>query len=86
MKDASGDFESTRRTVYHEYIHYLLHNREFRIPSWLNEGLAEKFSTIEFNRSKTKLDQVEPYKAAILKQESLIPFLRFFLVSAKSPA
>ena len=72
--------------MYYEYIHFLLHNREFRIPAWPNECLAETFSTIEFNRSKTKLGKFDPYKPAILKQESLIPFPRFSLVSAKSPA
>ena len=83
--DASGDFESIRRTVYHEYTHFLLHNREFQIPAWLNEGLAETFSTIEFTRSKIRLGKVDPYNARILKQEQLIPFSRFFLISAKSP-
>lgn len=53
--DASGDVESIHRTIYHEYTHFLLHNRKFQIPAWLNEGLAETFSTIEFTRSKTRL-------------------------------
>jgi len=33
--------------VYHEYLHYLLENSISSLPLWLNEGLAEFYSTFQ---------------------------------------
>ena len=41
----AGDDRSTR-VVFHEYAHYLIHrNLDAAPPMWLDEGLAEFFST-----------------------------------------
>jgi hypothetical protein len=37
-------FEATR-TIFHEYVHLVLDNSVGRTPLWLNEGLAEYYST-----------------------------------------
>ena len=37
------------RTVAHEYVHRILNRRAPRFPLWLDEGLAEFYSTLELN-------------------------------------
>ena len=36
----------SRRVIYHEYIHYVMHNNVPELPVWLGEGLAEYYSTM----------------------------------------
>jgi hypothetical protein len=36
-----------RRTAVHEYIHLLVKHSEMKLPLWMNEGLAELYSTID---------------------------------------
>lgn len=44
--DASAD-ESSYRVVLHEYVHRVLDSWDVALPLWLNEGLAELYSTAE---------------------------------------
>jgi hypothetical protein len=39
------DLASGGTPVVHEYVHYLLHQRYRHLPLWLDEGLAEVYST-----------------------------------------
>jgi tetratricopeptide (TPR) repeat protein len=41
----SGDREFTSRVIFHEYTHHLVNLNFTRLPLWLNEGLAEFYST-----------------------------------------
>jgi tetratricopeptide (TPR) repeat protein len=38
------------RVIFHEYAHLLVSNTGQRVPVWLNEGLAEYYSTFELQR------------------------------------
>lgn len=38
------------RIMYHEYAHLVIQNSSGRVPVWLNEGLAEVYSTFELSR------------------------------------
>ena len=40
-----GDRENSLRTIFHEYVHVVIDNLSRRMPIWLNEGLAEYYST-----------------------------------------
>ncbi len=44
--DASYTKSTVRHIIHHEYVHFLLKSFGDRLPLWLNEGLAESFSTI----------------------------------------
>ena len=44
--DASYTKGTVRHIIHHEYVHFLLKSFGDRLPLWLNEGLAEAFSTI----------------------------------------
>lgn len=39
-------------TLYHEYLHYLLRvNSSFRYPRWFDEGIAELYSSLEYDEN-----------------------------------
>lgn len=79
------EFAQTRSTVYHEYIHFLISGAGLRLPAWLNEGLAETFSTIDFGGRKTKIGLGEPYNVQTLMRSKPLPLERFFQVVHSSP-
>jgi len=41
-----GDAVETSEPAVHEYVHYVLHQRFPNLPLWLDEGLAEVYSTV----------------------------------------
>jgi tetratricopeptide (TPR) repeat protein len=47
--DAMNFDQDTYATIYHEYVHSLLHINFRGIPSWLDEGLAEFYGFTRFN-------------------------------------
>jgi len=42
----------TRRIAFHEYAHLVLNHSSARLPLWLEEGIAEFYSTLEFRSGK----------------------------------
>jgi len=40
--------DHTHHVVYHEYLHVFTHDNMPNLPTWLDEGLAEYYSTFEF--------------------------------------
>lgn len=43
------------QAVVHEYVHALMHDTFHHLPFWLNEGIADFYSTIEPSRDSVKL-------------------------------
>ena len=48
---ADGDRDSSLRTIFHEYVHVVTDNVSRGMPIWLNEGLAEYYSTFQVDES-----------------------------------
>src|SRR5918997_1423671 len=48
------DRESLYVKLFHESVHLLIDSQTRRIPDWLNEGLAQYYSTFEFNFVENK--------------------------------
>ncbi len=46
---ARPDSAQTARVVLHEFAHYLIHGAAPRVPRWLDEGLADLYSTIQID-------------------------------------
>lgn len=83
---AGPEWEYTRHTVYHEYVHYLTVNGRTYLPPWLSEGLAELLSTIRTRKDgQVEVGQVIPYSIAIFRSQTPIPLKRFFLIHHDSP-
>jgi len=49
------DIEHVERTVFHEYLHQFLHQHFPNIPTWLDEGMAELYSTMTTDGNKVRL-------------------------------
>src|SRR5262249_14864521 len=71
--------------AYHELSHYFLARSLLNRPTWLNEGLAEYFSTAEIHDDEVALGAVAPDRLQVLKTVSLLPLKEFFAVDSNSP-
>ncbi len=71
------DRESTYEAAFHEYTHYLVHKSLPNAPAWLNEGLADFYSTTEIDDSgKVTIGRAEPQNMATLQSRSIPPLRR----------
>ncbi len=72
-------------TIFHEYVHLLLHSRGLHLPTWLNEGLAELFSTFRLNKETVEYGRPKQLYVDILNQSALMPLPRLMAVTEASP-
>ena len=49
-----------RRTIFHEGVHWFLSGTKTRNPVWLDEGLAEVFSTFRAEKDRAAWGQAIP--------------------------
>jgi tetratricopeptide (TPR) repeat protein len=75
------------RFIFHEYFHFVMQNNLEGVPIWLNEGLAEYYSSIDIDDDGLKFILGAPLDSRILtlKEGDLIPFEKLFAVNSKSP-
>lgn len=59
--------------VYHEYLHHVLGNNYPMIPLWLNEGLAEYYSTFQVSGNEARIGLPIPEHVFWLQQNAMIP-------------
>jgi hypothetical protein len=81
-----GDREHLE-TLFHEYTHLLVGNTGLTMPLWLGEGLAEYYSTLEFQRSgrEVQVGGLIADHLARLNDTVLIPLDQFLQLSHDSP-
>jgi tetratricopeptide (TPR) repeat protein len=67
--------EATLEILLHEYTHYVMYRNTRRLPYWLNEGLAEFYSTFRTNYrdGRSVIGRAPPGHAALVAQQPLIP-------------
>jgi hypothetical protein len=72
--------------IFHEYEHFLLHNNLLHLPLWLDEGLAEFYSTFETDGElNVKLGVPVSQHVFYLRSKPLLPFKTLLAVDHKSP-
>src|SRR5215470_16033102 len=71
--------------VYHELTHYFLARGLVARPTWLNEGLAEYFSTAEIRDDEISLGAISMDRLQLLRTNSLLPLKTFFAVDTSTP-
>lgn len=82
----NGDQHGDEKVIiYHEYLHYLMHNNFAALPLWLNEGLAEYYSTFQSDRNEVRIGQPVREHVFWLRQHTFIPLTTLFAVTEKSP-
>lgn len=75
---------STKRTIYHEYVHALFHEISWHPPLWLNEGTAEVFSTFSIRKAVGYLGEAPTEHARLLKQTKLMLMGRLLSIDHRS--
>ena len=80
----SGQHEFTMRVIFHEYTHYIVSRNIKRIPGWLNEGLAEFYSTFAGSDvdGRTIIGRPIDYHVARLTTQPMMPLAKFMSPTA----
>jgi tetratricopeptide (TPR) repeat protein len=69
------------RTIYHEYVHYLLRSNAGGndLPQWLDEGIAQYYETLRFmGDQQVLLGSAPDDYLSLLRHNKLIPLKTFF--------
>ena len=69
----------------HEYTHLILEHSGLKPPPWLNEGMAELYSTLTPVGKKTALGDIIPGRAQTLRTSQWIPLETLTSADHKSP-
>jgi tetratricopeptide (TPR) repeat protein len=79
--------EDPYQTIFHEYVHLLLHNTVRNVPPWFDEGLAEYYRTFDVSDGgrKVLLGKPIPAHLRMLRSEPLLPLQTLVNVDRKSP-
>jgi Flp pilus assembly protein TadD len=80
--DQPGD---ERAIIYHEYLHYVMHNSYATLPLWLHEGMAEYYSTFEVGKDEARIGLPVAAHLRWLRQHTAIPLATLFAVDEHSP-
>jgi tetratricopeptide (TPR) repeat protein len=79
-------FEEGAQVVFHEYTHLLLHNAARFIPLWLDEGLAEYYSTYELDSDGRRANIGKPIaRHVLILRERFVPLADMIRVDHSSP-
>lgn len=79
-----GDRDGWERVVAHEYTHLMVRQAALPLPVWLNEGLAEIYSTFKPVGDKVQVGNLLPEHFQAV-QQGWIPVERVFEVRHDSP-
>jgi tetratricopeptide (TPR) repeat protein len=73
--------------IFHEYEHFVLENNQLHLPPWLDEGLAEFYSSFEMSddNQKFKLGLPLAPQLLFLRDHTILPLKTLLLVDRKSP-
>ncbi len=71
--------------VYHEYEHAVTHASFSNLPLWLDEGLAELYSTFAVDGSDLLVGKPIDAHVRTLREEPFVPLARLFAVDRSSP-
>jgi tetratricopeptide (TPR) repeat protein len=80
-----GYLETALPIVYHEYVHLVLNTTFRSVPLWLNEGLAEFYSTYRFAGGNAATGRPVPRHLQWLANHPAIPLATLFAVTHESP-
>src|SRR5262245_18064786 len=78
-------FDESLPVVFHEYTHLLIRNAVRSVPVWLNEGLAEYYSTFNVTATGTTAEAGRPIVPHVrLLRERYMPIAELIAVDAGS--
>ena len=71
--------------VYHEYVHAFLRSNFTGVPLWLEEGLAELYSTFAVEGGELLVGRAQPDHVRTLRERSFLPLAELFAADQRSP-
>lgn len=73
--------------IFHEYVHALTSDNSRPLPPWLNEGIAEYYSSFEVESGEKKvwLGKAIANHVLYLREQKFLPLQRLFAVDHGSP-
>lgn len=74
------------RVILHEYTHSVLNHSLAPLPQWLEEGLAEFYSTLAIGQTRATAGAPIPSHAAALEREKWLTAAQLAAVDRKSPS
>ncbi len=80
-----SSFHDPAKRIYHEYVHYLVNNNIPGVPLWLNEGLAECYSSFEISGKQAEIGRGIARHVDWLRQSPLIPLPELLAIDVGSP-
>jgi len=85
----TSEFRETNpyAVIFHEYVHALTSDNSRPLPPWLNEGIAEYYSSfeVESDEKKVMLGKAIANHVFYLREQKLLPLQRLFAVDRGSP-
>jgi tetratricopeptide (TPR) repeat protein len=72
-------------TAIHEYVHLVIQHAGVKPPPWLNEGLAEFYSTLRPLGGKIIVGDIIPNRLAALRADNWVPLSVILAVDQNSP-
>ncbi len=82
MREAGTE---TYRVVFHEYVHLVMNHTSARRPAWLEEGIAEFYSTVEASGDRVRIGGIIPAHVATLMREKPLDAATLLGVAHDSP-
>jgi tetratricopeptide (TPR) repeat protein len=81
----SGASKEHYPVAIHEFTHLMIHQSGMELPPWLNEGLAELYSSLEPRGNQILVGQVMPGRVQVLSTGNWIPLATLLSVDHNSP-
>lgn len=72
------------KNIYHQYAHYLLQNQHLDLPLWLEEGVAEYYSTFKVEQEHVVLGTALETRLPLLKPDKLLSFQELSTINQDS--
>jgi Flp pilus assembly protein TadD len=69
----------------HEYVHLLVRHSDLKLPPWLNEGMAELYSTLKPMGDKVLVGELIPGRMRALLDQKWVPLSTILAVDHNSP-
>jgi len=77
--------ELAEQVAVHEYTHLITEHAGLRYPPWLNEGLAELFSTFTINKDSIFIGDPIPERILALRDDRWVPLATIMAADRDSP-
>ncbi|HVW10393.1 MAG TPA: hypothetical protein VHC90_17520 [Bryobacteraceae bacterium] len=80
-----GVTENVFPIAVHEYVHLVAQHYRMNLPPWMNEGIADTYSTLKPTGGKILIGTLPPGRVAELMQSQWIPLATILSVDQSSP-